>query len=105
MLDGLEILKKEIGLREIASLIERTARWVAPETFKRLPVWFPEHARRGRFYKSNWTEPQMNKNRTTGESIHKTEGNVHANQALTLALGLKRKARTNWSCCHIWGVD
>lgn len=28
--DGLEALRAEIGLGEIASLVERTARWVAP---------------------------------------------------------------------------
>ena len=86
-------------------LIERTSRWVDPETFKYLPVWYPEHARRGLFYKANWSEPQMNKNRRTGVSVHKSEGNVHANKALTLALGLRSDERPNWSCCHIWGVD
>lgn len=103
--DGLEALRSVMSLREIASLIERTARWVSPETFKLLPLWFPEHGRRGLFYKGNWSEPQMNKNRATGHSIHKSEGNVHANKALTLALGLRSKYRPNWSCCHIWGVD
>lgn len=86
-------------------LIERTARWVDPETFSYLPVWYPEHARRGLFYKANWSEPQMNRNRQTGVSIHKFEGNVHANKALTLALGLRSGERPNWSCCHIWGLD
>jgi len=47
----------------------------------------------------------MNRNRQTGVSIHKMEGNVHANKALTLALGLRAGERPNWSCCHIWGVD
>ncbi|HVT24163.1 MAG TPA: hypothetical protein VHD95_06005 [Rhizomicrobium sp.] len=103
--DGLETLRSVIGLREIASLIERTARWVSPETFKLLPLWYPEHARRGSFYKANWSEPQMNKNRETGNSVHKAEGNRYANEALTLALGLRKKLRPNWSCCHIWGVD
>lgn len=103
--DGLEALRKVMSLREAVSLIERIAQWVAPETFKLLPVWFPEHARRGLFYKENWSEPQMNKNRATGHSVHKSEGNVHANKALTLALGLKNKLRPNWSCCHIWGID
>jgi hypothetical protein len=103
--DGLEALRKVMSLREIASLIERTARWVSPETFKLLPLWFPEHGRRSPFYKGNWSEPQMNKNRTTGHSVHKSEGNVHANKALTLALGLRSKHRPNWSCCHIWGID
>lgn len=103
--DGLDALRAEIGLAEIASLIERTARWVAPETFKLLPVWFPEHARRRYFYKANWSEPQLNKNRASGNSTHKFEGNINANQALTLALGLRKATRPNWSCCHLWGVD
>jgi hypothetical protein len=103
--DGLDALRAIIGLREIASLIERTARWVSPDTFNLLPVWFPEHARRGYFYNNNWSEPRMNKSRTTGNSVHKFEGNTNANEALTLALGLRKKLRPNWSCCHIWSVD
>jgi hypothetical protein len=103
--DGLDALRDVMSLREIASLIERTAKWVAPETFELLPLWFPEHCRRGAFFKENWSTPQMNKSRTTGHSVHKTEGNLHANKALTLALGLRSKLRPNWSCCHVWGVD
>ena len=103
--DGLEALRRVMSLREIGSLIERTAKWVAPETFKFLPLWFPEHSRRSLFYKSNWSEPQMNKNRATGHAVHKSEGNVHGNKALTLALGLRGKDRPNWSCCHVWSVD
>ena len=68
-------------------LIERTSRWVDPKTFEYLKVWYPEHARRGPFYKANWSEPQMNKNRRTGVSVHKSESNEHANMALTRALG------------------
>lgn len=103
--DGLEALRSELDLRQIMRLIERTARWVAPETFQRLPIWFPEHARRGLFYRADWSQPQMNKNRETGESVHKREGNLYANKALTQALGLRTNDRPNWSCCHIWGVD
>lgn len=103
--DGLEALQTVISVKEIASLVEQTARWVDPETFKLLPVWFPEHARRSPYYKSNWSEPQMNRSRQTGNSTHKVEGNVYANKALTLALGLRKKLRPNWSCCHIWGID
>lgn len=103
--DGLDALRAEIGLKEIGSLIERTARWVAPETFRLLPVWFPEHGRGHPFYKGNWSEPQMNKKRGTGIATHKVEGNLFANKALTLALGLKQSERPNWSCCHIWGID
>src|ERR1700720_1126323 len=61
--DGLEELRSVMSLREIASLIERTARWVSPETFGLLPLWFPEHGRRGLFYKENWSAAQMNKSR------------------------------------------
>ncbi len=103
--DGLEALRKVISTRDITTFIERTALWVSPETFKLLPLWYPEHARRSPFYKKNWSEPQLNKNRTTNISVHKSEGNVNANEALTLALGLKKKLRPNWSCCHIWGAD
>lgn len=103
--DGLDALRAEIGVKEIASLIERTARWVAPETFRRLPVWFPAHARGHHFYKGNWSQPQMSTKRSTGISSHKTEGNIYANQAITLALGLRKSQRPNWSCCHIWGID
>jgi hypothetical protein len=46
----------------------------------------------------------MNKDRQTGQIVHKRERNVHANQALTHALGLRADRRPNWSCCHIWGV-
>lgn len=103
--DGLEALRKELPLTEIMRLIERTARWVDPETFKYLPVWYPEYARNVLFYKADWSEPQMNRNRQTGVANHKAEGNRYANEALTEALGLSRKDRPNWSCCHIWGVD
>jgi len=105
ILDGLEVLRTVMSLREVGSLIERTAKWVAPETFELLPIWFPEHNRGGSFYKGNWSERQMNKNRATGVTVQKSEGNVHANKALTVALGLRSRLRPNWSCCHIWGVD
>lgn len=103
--DGLEVLRRELSLADVMGLIERTARWVDPKSFEYLPVWYPEHARRGLFYKGNWSEPQMNTNRQTRLSVHKSEGNIHANKALTLALGLRSDERPNWSCCHIWGVD
>ena len=103
--DGLSALRDEMALSEIMRLIERTARWVDPETFRLLPLWYPEHARRSSFYKKKWSEPQMNKNRKTGLAVHKQEGNLHANKALTHALGLRSEDRPNWSCCHLWGVD
>lgn len=103
--DGLDALRAELGPGEIITLIARTARWVSRETFQRLPIWYPEHTRRGLFYKSNWSEPLFNTNRQTGVRVHKIEGNLYANKALTYALGLSNKDRPNWSCCHIWGID
>lgn len=103
--DGLDALRAELHLGEVMRLIERTARWVDPATFRLLPLWYPEHGRGKYFYKGKWSEPQMNTNRQTNHSEHKREGNLHANKALTLALGLRSSDRPNWSCCHIWGVD
>ena len=103
--DGLDALRAEMSLAEVMRLIERTARWVDPATFHLLPVWYPEHSRRGLFFKANWSAPQMNRNRQTGVEVHKHEGNNYAAKALTLSLGLNGRDRPNWSCCHIWGVD
>ena len=103
--DGVEALKSVLKLGDVMRMIEHTARWVDPETFNLLPVWYPEYARRALLYKSNWSKPQMNTTRKTGESAHKMEGNTNANKGLTRALGLRSKGRKNWSCCHIWGVD
>lgn len=99
------MLRGVLQLSDVMRLIEHTARWVDPETFRLLPLWYPEHARRTYFYKKNWSESLMNKNRQTGHTEHKREGNVHANKALTHALGLRSDDRPNWSCCHIWGID
>lgn len=103
--DGLTALREVMSPTEVMRLIERTAQWVDPATFRLLPVWYPEHARRTYFYKGDWSAPQRNRNRQSGHEEHKREGNVHANKALTTALGLHPAGRQNWSCCHIWGID
>ena len=103
--DGLDALAKEFELAQVMKLIEQTARWVDPEVFKVMPVWYPESARRAPLYKANWSERLSNTNKGSGESAPKNETNENANRALTLALGLKPDGRTNWSCCHVWGVD
>jgi hypothetical protein len=103
--DGLTALREVMELGEIMRLIEQTARWVDPATFRLLPVWYPEHSRGSLFYKSDWSKPQYNTNRQTGHREHKREGNIHANKALTNALGYASNDRPNWSCCHIWGLD
>ncbi len=40
--DGNEALRSDIPA--IVELIERTARWVHPDTFRALPVWAPHYA-------------------------------------------------------------
>lgn len=94
-----------MSVEEVLRLVSATARWVHKDVFRAFPVWFPEHSRGALFYKSDWSESQTNTTRDTGHTIHKSEGNTHANQALTLALGTTKQKRRNWSCCHIWGVD
>ncbi len=103
--DGLESLQRHLNIKDAAALIEKTAVWVAPETFKILPLWYPEYGRRDLLYKGYWSVAQHNKNRKTQQSVHKTEGNVYASKALNLALNIKRPSGSNWSCCHIWGLD
>jgi len=103
--DGLEALGEVLTLSEVMRLIEGTARWVDPETFRLLPVWYPEHARRAYLYKKNWSERLTNTNKQSGHREDKREANVYASKALTRALGLRSDDRPNWSCCHIWGVD
>ena len=104
-LDGLDTLRKKIGVKAVMGWIEATARWVDPNTFRLLPVWYPEHARGAPFYKANWTTEQMNTNKASQSTVHKREGNRYASLALSAALGLRAKDRPNWSCCHIWSVD
>lgn len=101
--NGLEVLREHLDLKTIMRLIERTARWADIETFRFLPIWAPEYARRVQLYNANWTVPRANTNRRSGARTLKLEGNTEANKALTEALDLR--AREHWSCCHIWGVD
>lgn len=105
MEDGLETLHREISLKDMVGLIERTACWVDPATFALLPVWYPEYARGKSYYNADWSEPRYRTLRASGERYQKVEGNVYANKALCLALGISKFERTNWSCCHIWGLD
>jgi hypothetical protein len=99
--DGLEELKLEMP--KIIEIIVRTARWVHPETFKALPVWYPERARGLPNYNAAWNKILQNKRRTTGEVTDKREANIFAKRALMSALGIS--GSTNWTVCHIWGFD
>ena len=98
--NGIQVLREALALKEVMLLVERTARWVAPETFKLLPVWYPEYARGMHLSTGGWTFRRLR-----GNSNPALETNVQASKALTTALGLRSADRRGWTCCHIWGVD
>src|SRR5229473_8663782 len=79
--DGLDALRAQLRPVEIMRLIETTARWVDPETFRLLPLWYPEHARRAYLYKKNWSERLTNTNKQSGHREDKREANVYASKA------------------------
>jgi len=97
--DGLEEFKKAcLALNfDPIPLVVKTAKWVDPVTYKALPVWYPDKARKAPMYLKGWTTRQLN----NGEE--KTEANQCANKALKKALGLS--GAKNWTVCHIWGFD
>lgn len=101
--DGNEALREDIPA--VVELIERTARWVNPETFKRLPVWAPHTARGQPLYDARWSRQSTNTRKTTGETNNKFEGNIAALKALIAALGVASPKPKNWTVCHIWGYD
>lgn len=101
--DGNEALRKDIPA--IVELIERTARWVHPDTFKALPVWAPHTARGRPLYDATWTRQYTNTRAITGQTADKFEGNVAALNALVAALGVALPKPKNWTVCHIWGYD
>jgi len=94
--DGLEELKDEIP--KVLEVIARTARWVHPDTFRALPVWYPETARGITSYSAAYDRVLLHKKTT-----EKTEGNILAQKALRNALGATDS--NNWTVCHIWGID
>tara|TARA_B100000378_G_scaffold268383_1_gene255487 strand:+ start:246 stop:998 length:753 start_codon:yes stop_codon:yes gene_type:complete len=101
--DGNEALRDDIPA--VVELIERTARWVNPETFRRLPVWAPHTARGRPLYDAGWTRRYTNTRKATGVTAEKFEGNVAALQALVAALDVASPKPKNWTVCHIWGYD
>jgi hypothetical protein len=101
--DGNEVLRNDIPA--IAELIERTARWVNPETFRRLPVWCPHTARGRPLFDARWSRRYTNTRKTTEIAAEKFEGNVAALKALLAALDVASPKPKNWTVCHIWGYD
>lgn len=94
--DGLDELRNEMPY--IVELIVRTSRWVHPEVFKALPVWYPETAR----FRPIW-DATYNRVYQSKEGRDRSEANVKAGNGLIKALGTKKIP--NWTVCHIWGVD
>jgi hypothetical protein len=101
--DGNEAVRDDIPA--VVELIERTARWVHPETFRALPVWAPHTARGRPLYDAKWTRRYTNTRKSTGVTAEKFEGNVAALKALVAALDVASPKPKNWTVCHIWGYD
>ncbi len=106
--DGLDVLQEACVTASVnlVPLIETTCWWVHPNTFREMPVWFPETARRQPMYNADYTRQYTNTRKQTGETINKVEPNIHAAKALVRALGIpSRKKPYNWTVCHVWGID
>ena len=88
--DGNEALRDDIPV--VVELIERTARWVNPETFRRLPVWAPHTARGRPLYTADWTRRYTTTRKATGATAEKFEGNITAKDEV---LGVLR----------FWGIE
>jgi len=99
--DGLDEIRDD--LPKVADIIVRTARWVHPNTFHALPVWYPETARKLPLYDAKWGSVYKNTNKLTTLVSDKVEPNIKAGKAFIAALGAKKTG--NWTVCHIWGVD
>jgi hypothetical protein len=90
---------------QIVDIIARTCRWVHPNVFHQLPVWYPWAARGRPLYDKSWQRPYTNTKRATKQTVDKVEGNIAASQALVAALGVARPKPRNWTVCHVWGYD
>lgn len=101
--DGNEVLREDIPA--IVDVIERTARWVHPDTFYALPVWAPHTARGRPLYDARWRRRYTNTRAATGMTAEKFEGNVAALKTLISALDVSSPKPKNWTVCHIWGYD
>lgn len=101
--DGNEAIRDDIPA--VVELIERTARWVHPQTFRALPVWAPHIARGRPLHDVGWSRRITNTRKDTGVTADKFEGNVTALNALRAALGVASPKPKNWTVCHIWGYD
>jgi hypothetical protein len=106
--DGLDALEQACGDAGISlmPLLEATCRWVDPETFRRLPIWYPECHRGAPMYDAKYERQYTNKRRGASEMSPKIEPNIQAGKAIRQAMGIPVSWRGhNWTVCHIWGFD
>jgi hypothetical protein len=104
-LDELEQACKNAGI-SLMPLLAATCRWVDPETFRRLPIWYPEFHRGAPIYDAKYERQYTNTKRGTSEAVPKTEPNIQAGKAIRQAMGIPVSWRGyNWTVCHIWGID
>jgi hypothetical protein len=96
--DGNDVLREDISA--VVELIERSARWANPVTFRRLLVWAPQTARGRPLYDASWSRRYTNTRQATGVTADKFEGNVAAMQALVAALAVASPKPKNWTVCH-----
>jgi hypothetical protein len=89
----------------VLQVIARTAQWVNPETFRRMPVWTPWAARGKPLYSADWQRQYTNTRKSTQLTSDKFEGNGSAARALVAALDVASPKPLNWTVCHIWGYD
>ncbi len=104
-LDALEQACKDAGI-SLMPLLAATCRWVDPETFRRLPIWYPEYHRGSPMYDAKYERQYTNTKRGGEEASLKTEPNIQAGKAIRQAMGIPVSwRRYNWTVCHIWGID
>jgi hypothetical protein len=99
--DGLAEIRDDLPV--VIEMIARTARWVHPDTFRALPLWYPETARGRPLFTPSWNAIYSIKNQVTKLVSEGRESNQKAGKALVAALGVKKT--TNRTVCHIWGTD
>ncbi len=106
--DGIKVLDlacKKAGV-DFVPLIAETCKWVDPQVFRKLPVWYPESYRGAPSYDAKWQRRYTNTSKTTGQTVEKHEPNILAGKALWQSFGIVGKSKPkNWTVCHIWGVD
>ena len=99
--DGNEALRADIPT--IVELIERTARWVHPDTFRALPLWAPQGLEDGRCSMPAGRADTRTPGRRQA-SPPRSRGNTAALDALVAALDVASPQPKNWTVCHIWGL-